>query len=740
MPLRTPRLLPLAFALGLSFVPPMTRATVESGGLAASPDRSAAAVAEQETARLAAVEVTVSQVELAAPFEGGQVARGARAGLLGNLDFLDAPYSSVAYTAALAEAQQADSVGDVLQNDPTVRVAKGFGNFQEVYVLRGFPVYSDDITLNGAFGLLPRQFVAAELLERVEVFRGANAFLNGAAPGGSGVGGSINLVPKRAPSGGVRRVTLGLQGEGEAYAAADLGQRFGADEAWGLRVNAVRRDGESAIEGQERRLSVLSLGTDYAGERVRFSADAGLQDQRLDAPRPQVTPLGNVPRPPSPEVNFAQPWTYADERQAFGVLRAEFDLSDRVSAWLGAGARNGEEANVLANPSAAADGSTTAYRFDNAREDAVHSLDAGLTAEAMTGTLRHRFVVSASAVSLDSKNAYAFSSFFAPFAGDLYRPVAVVAPAATFFVSGDLTAPRRTEATDTRSFAVADAIDFRDGQITATLGLRHQRIDTRSYDYNTGALTGRYDDDAVTPSLGVLVRASERLSVYGNYAESLQPGQVAPAVSGGTPIRNAGEVLAPFRGEQVEVGVKFDGGAIAGTAALFRLSRPNAIVVGDRFTADGEQRSTGVELALFGAPRDGLRLLGGLTLLDAEQARTQGGANEGRTPVGVPELQANANIEWDVAAVEGLTFDARAVHTGPQPIDAANTVELEAWTRWDVGARYAFEAGRVPVTLRARVENLFDAAHWTSVGGFPGANYLILGTPRTVIVSASFDF
>ncbi len=690
---------------------------------------------------LDAVEVTApSQVALPDPFAGGQVARGARAGLLGNLDFLDAPYASQAYTSALVEAQQADSVGDVLQNDPTVRVAKGFGNFQEVYVLRGFPVYSDDITLNGVFGLLPRQFVAAELLERVEVFRGANALLNGAAPGGSGVGGSINLVPKRAPASGVRRATVGLQGEGEAYAAVDLGQRFGADQAWGLRLNGVRRDGESAIDAQERRLSVLSLGTDYAGERLRFSADIGLQDQRLDAPRPQVTPLGGVPRPPSADVNFAQPWTYADERQAFGVLRAEIDLSERVRAWVGAGLRDGDEANVLANPSATPDGRTTAYRFDNTREDDVRSLDTGLSADLVTGALRHRVVVSASAVSLESRNAYAFSSFFAPFAGDLYRPVAVAAPDATFFIGGDLAAPRVTEATDNRSFAVADAIDFNDGQVTATFGLRHQRIDTRSYDYTTGVLTGRYDDDAVTPSLGLLLRASERLSVYGNYAESLQPGQVAPAVSGGTPIRNAGEVLAPFRGEQVELGVKFDGGAIAGTAALFRLSRPNAIVVGDRFTADGEQRSTGVELALFGEPRDGLRLLGGLTLLDAEQARTQGGANEGRTPVGVPELQANLNLEWDLPAVAGLTVDARVVHTGSQPVDAANVIELEAWTRWDLGVRYTLEAGRVPVTLRARVENVANAQHWTSVGGFPGANYLILGTPRTVSVSASFDF
>ena len=96
---------------------------------------------------------------------------------------MDSPFASTNFTADIIREQQARSIADVLQNDPVVRVAKGFGNFQELYVMRGFPVYSDDMTYNGLYGVLPRQYVAAELSERVEVFRGASAFLNGAAPG-----------------------------------------------------------------------------------------------------------------------------------------------------------------------------------------------------------------------------------------------------------------------------------------------------------------------------------------------------------------------------------------------------------------------------------------------------------------------------------------------------------------------------------------------------------------------------
>ncbi len=681
-----------------------------------------------------------SQVELTSEYAGGQVARGGRAGLLGNLDYLDAPFSGTAYTSELVLNQQSQSVGDVLQNDPVVRVAKGFGNFQEVYILRGFPVYSDDITLNGVYGVLPRQSVAAESLERVEVFRGASAFINGAAPGGSGVGGTINLVPKRAPDGGIQRLTLGYETAGQGYAAVDLGQRFGANNDWGVRFNAALRDGETSVEDQNRNLSVFSIGTDYAGDRFRFSADLGYQDNQIDAPRPQVTPLGDIPAVPDADVNFAQPWTYTSEEQLYGAVRGEYDLTSNVKVWLGAGARNGEEDNVLANPRATEDGVLSAYRFDNTREDAVVSFDTGLSAEFDTGPVGHRIAISASSVNLESKNAYAFSSFVDTFASDLYSQIAVVAPAADYFIGGDLASPLKTEEVTNQSFAIADTLSFLDDRVLATIGLRQQNIETASFNYNSGAYLSGYEDSKITPAFGLVYKATDQFSVYGNYAESLQPGEIAPATSGGVAIGNAGEVLEPFTGEQVEVGAKYDGGDFGATLSLFQLTRPNTIVVDQVFTASGEQENSGLELSVFGEPVNGVRLIGGATLLDSKLSRTQDGLNEGNTPIGVPELQANLNAEWDVAAISGLTLDGRIVYTSEQYTDGANTRQIDGWTRLDLGVRYALEVGAQPVTLRARVENITDEAYWASTGGYPGANYLILGNPRTISLSASIDF
>lgn len=58
-------------------------------------------------------------------FAGGQVAKGARIGILGNKEQLETPFSVISYTSQLIEDQQARGVGDVLANDPTVRLSQG---------------------------------------------------------------------------------------------------------------------------------------------------------------------------------------------------------------------------------------------------------------------------------------------------------------------------------------------------------------------------------------------------------------------------------------------------------------------------------------------------------------------------------------------------------------------------------------------------------------------------------------
>jgi len=702
-----------------------------------------AAQAQDSTSEPVATVVVTASADassqgLPSAYPGGQVARGGRLGLLGNVDIMDTPFNSMNYTQALIQDQQARSVADVVQNDPSVRVARGFGNYQELYVIRGFAVNSDDLAYNGLYGLLPRQFVASELLERVEVLRGANSFVNGAAPGGGGIGGAINLLPKRAPNAPLTQLTVGVETGGQAYVATDFANRFGPEGRLGVRVNAVRREGDTAIDRESRELSLYSVGVDYRGRGYRLSADVGHQDHQLRGARPSVTMAAGVPiiAAPSSDSNYAQPWTYSGERDTFGTLRGEVDLPGGATAWAALGMRSGIEANIISSPTVTdVGGNATMTRFDNTREDKVRTGEVGVRTELKTGAVSHKLSASLSGFHSESKNAYGMSDF-AGFASNIYRPVDAAAPSSGFFTGGNMNDPLLTSKAILSSFAVADTLGFMDERLLVTVGARHQTIKSFGYDYNTGAPNARYDKSEVTPVAGIVYKPIKGVSVYANYSEALQQGPVAA----GTDIVNQGEVFAPFVSRQKEIGVKYDSGKFGMTAAVFATSQPSAYVQDRRFGVFGEQRNRGVELSVFGTPARGLRLLGGLTLLEAEQRQTAGGVNEGKDAIGVPGTQLNLGAGWEVPGVQGLSLNARALYTATQYADAANTQKLPSWSRLDIGANYLMRFMDRDVTLRARIDNVTDKNYWASAGGYPGFGYLVQGAPRSVVVSATVDF
>ena len=681
---------------------------------------------------------------LSKAYAGGQVARGGRMGILGSVDMMDAPFGSTSYTQQFIADQQARSVGDLLQSDPAVRMSRGYGNFQEVYVIRGFALDSDDVAYNGLYGVLPRQYVSPELLERVEVFRGASAFLNGAAPGGSGIGGAINLMPKRAGNAPLTELTVGVESGGHAYAALDVARRFGENKEWGVRVNAAKRQGATAIEREDHDVGMFSGGLDYRGRGYRLSADAGYQNFKLTSPRPSVG-IGSVavlPSAPDAAKNFAQPWSYSKEHDVFGTARAEVDLARDVVAWAAFGSRSTKEANSLAEPSlTSVNGDATVSRFDNARKQEIRTGELGVRGKLVMGAVKHTVVASWSGHWNEAKNAYAIGNAFAT---NIYAPIDVAAPA-TPYTGGIMRDPRITQKTILGSYALADTMAFLDEQLLLTVGLRRQQIKDAGYDYNTSVLQGKaYDESATTPVAGIVFKASKDVSLYANYIEALVKG---PAASGTYEengqrrnVDNMGEVFAPYRSKQKEIGVKYDGGRLGMSAALFTTAKPLLAVVGTRAEMAGEQRNRGLELSVFGTPLQGVRLLGGLTWLDAQQSGTDVAANNGKRPIGAPRTQVSAGGEWDVPGAPGLSLNARAIYTSAQYADLANSKQLPSWTRLDLGARYLTQVAGHDVTLRARVDNVADRSYWSSAVSSFNVGSLVLAAPRTVVVSAAVAF
>ena len=703
----------------LAFVASQASAQVQAPATAAS----SPAPVQMETVVVKA-SADASAGGLKAPYAGGQVARGGRVGILGSQDMMDTPFAITNYTQKLIQDTQAQSIGDALQYDAGVRVARGFGNYQQVYFVRGLPVFSDDMSYNGLYGLLPRQYLAAELVERIEVLHGAGAFLNGASPGGSGLGGAVNVTPKRAPNEALNEVTLGVDSRGSSYVALDAARRFGVDQSLGVRVNAVNRDGDTPVDDAKRKLGMLSVGLDFHTSILRVSADLGYQDYRLRGAQPSVTFAAGVPILPAPDAkrNFGQSWTQSSERDVFGTLRAEYDLTPDVTVWGAVGARHGAESNDLANPTVTdAAGTMNFLRFTGTRTDRIATAEVGSHGKVKTGDIGHTLVLSAATYRAKTDAPSQFADFGGVTAGTLYAPVAIAPPPTT----SSFQSPSDTR---TSSVAASDTLSMLGDSLLVTIGARKQMFRDPINDYSQGR---------VTPVGGVVYKVNKMVSVYATYVEGLVKGDIAPATFGfpAQPVVNAGTTFKPYQTKQSELGVKFDGGRLGGSFNVFHVKKPVFAVnpTSLAFEETDSQTNRGAELSLFGEPMPGLKLLGGASYLNAK-------VGAGTRAIGTPSTQINVGAELEVPGVSGFAINALGVHTSSQFADAANTQQVPAWNRLDLGARYTMGISDKELTLRLAITNVTNRNYWASAGGFPGAGYLVVGDPRMVTLSGTLSF
>ncbi|MGQ2934973.1 MAG: TonB-dependent receptor [Sphingopyxis sp.] len=676
-----------------------------------------------------------------------KVTSGGNVGVFGTKAAEDIPFNIRSYNEALILNQQPDSLGEVLENDPTVRTALGFGIAGEVFVIRGFDLSSDDVGFDGLYGITPRQIVAPELVSSVQVINGASAFLNGAAPGGSGIGGSVNLLPKKAER-DVIRATLGYTSAAHLSGAVDVARRFGANGEWGLRINGSARRGDIAIDDEFHSSYVLGATLDYNNGPLRAALNLNYQRLNQTYWRGQVGIGGVIPRVPHADTNYSQPWSQILTKDYFGTFSLEYDLSDAAMLYAKVGARDGREdqttAGITLNDPVT--GAATGSGSYVPREDNNESATAGIRIKLEGGGMSHEINAGAAVSWQVNRNAFDFG---AAYPANLYAPVIVPAPTPGGFVGGDLDNVFPIGRNRVASVFFSDTLGLLDDRILITGGLRLQEIKTTSYSYADGARTGGYKESAATPVLGLVVKPAPGLSLYGNRIEGLVAGSVAPLTiddgnGNAIPVVNRGAVLPPVKSTQYEVGGKLNFGRFNAGLALFQIDKPNSFVDPDTLVYGnyGTQRNRGVEITLDGEPVDGLRIISGLTFNDAKLRRTEGGVNEGKDAVGVPEVLANANVEWDLPFLPALTLVGRVVYTGKQAVDSANTLELDSWTRFDLGARYVALVGDTPLTLRFNVDNVADKRYWaTAYNAFSAfGSRLLQGGPRTFKASASIEF
>ncbi|MFF8800914.1 MULTISPECIES: TonB-dependent receptor [unclassified Methylobacterium] len=664
-------------------------------------------------------------------YPGGVVGSGSRLGLLGNRNVFDQPFSSTSYTEKLIRDQQARNVQDVVNNDPSIRTnVPAFSGILGFFI-RGFPVFAQDIAFNGLFGVADAFNPAIEPIERVEVLRGPSTLLSGVPPFGN-IGGVINLIPKRATEEPLNRVTLGYGSDAQIYKAIDISRRFGDAKEWGIRFNGAFNNGRTPIDNQSLHFGVAALALDYRGERLRASLDLGYQELDFTSPlRNRNVAAGvRIPRAPNLNLNQHQPWEYRDSANQQLATRFEYDLTPDLTVY-GAYGRSNFRQEYFG-------GVLTIFNTRGDYRDPISYLpflivnrtaEAGLRGTVETGPIKHSFGLAAVGFWQDLAQPPA-QNVGAPIVSNLYDPV-TVAPRSTVGLSN---ATPRTSSRINRSIAIADTMSLFEDRVLLTVGGRWQSLDVNAYNAVTGFRTGESSSGAFSPGVGLVVKPWERLSLYANYIEGLT--SPAPPVN----AVNANAAFPAAVSRQTEVGAKYDFGSVGVGFAAFDIEQPFGFLDTSTlvFSVDGRQRNSGVELTVFGEPAPGIRLLGGVSLLDGIQVQSQDPRNVGRVAVGVPEAQVNLYGEYDLPPnfVPGLTLTGRVIYTSAQYYDLANSQKIPDWATLDLGLRYAGTFQDRPLTLRANVVNVTGNNYWASTG----RGILSQGTPRTILLSASMDF
>lgn len=671
---------------------------------------------------------------------GYKVETAKSVGPWGGRKLLDTPYSMTVISEELIRNSVVDSTDQLFLMNPTIQLLQPFNmNGLTRVMMRGFLIQSNMV--DGMQGNTSGQGLFIENVERMETMTGLSGFMYGIG----NVGGVLNYLSKRPTESAKRDVTVGNYGGSQYFAHADLGGPIDADGRFAYRVNLLTHDGDTAIEEQSLKRSMISGALDWhATDRLLFGIDAMVGSYELKG-RPGQWGFANTltALPSVPDTGHL--WASSDnmndiDTKRYGA-RVLWDISDTFAFRAGYAFQKDERDTIFSSLTVT---SGTAYSlarsfvrsYKTDTESAYAYLDAkfdpfGIASKLTVGI--NGYVVNgygghttAGALPAQIGNAYTNLSLSDPSSANVALPA---------FDFGSLHM-LKTDRTRTRNLIIGNETVFND-QWSMLLGLNRAKYLVENYNAPTGAVTSRYDKSRTTPTASLLFKPVPGLTTYLTYIEALSQGQI---VSGAN-FTNDGEIMPPAVSKQYEAGIKTELGGSLLTASLFQIEKANAYTQDNgngTFTVfqNGKQQHQGMEFTASGKVARDLTLLGGLTLMDAEVKKSTNNVGLGKIPQGVAERMLKLYGEYNFPFLRELTATGGLYYTGKSYIDAANTREAPAYTTVDLGLRYATRVSGHDTTLRALVTNLTDKRYWMS-------NYTIgtmMGAPRTVSFSASVAF
>ena len=674
-------------------------------------------------------------------------------GLTGEQDIMKVPYTAQSISAKSIDMMAAPTgqIGQVLTNVPSIRT--GTSLIKTDFSMRGMLANGSAMYLNN----IPGFYImcigpVTNTIDRADVLVGPAATLSGSVQSYNGPGdgqpGSVYLYTKKATGEDFNRITLSNSGYGDWGEQFDISRsHLGSDGSWGLRVYGMHDKGGMSIEGAKREKNNISVDLSHETEKSKTNFYAGYVDERLNGTerRFSISKLARwVPGAPDSSKSYDDPNAmYSDWYGWQTTLNHEQKINDNLSWFLNAGMNDmtnkrliySSQINIddMGNIILDGDDATGIWQQNLFLKNKYAQI--GLKGKVNTGAVEHNwvFAIDRSHRVMDFTNSANNKDIVKPMKNYIYSNPNI-------YTGIQFKKDWYTQIPDSgRAFLYQEmdtSINIMDTMNIGKWSLL--AAGTRRHGNYRGVKPGnQIKDDQFSPTFGVSYQPNENLSLYGAYSKATTRG--VPVFQ--TKYQNNGEILDAIKITQKEIGAKYKWDKMYAAISYFDTEQPQYSEIEKAgftkkfYLLDGKNHYKGIDFNVTGQIAKKWNLFGGFEYLDA---KVEGGTYDG--------CKTDSSAKW--SAVLGLEYmpnedwslSGRMNYVGKGIINRKDKTELEvpSSTVFDLFAKYKTSWGDTPVTLSAGCYNVFNRSYWALQPGQD--NKLLLSSPRSFIVSASFDF
>lgn len=303
-------------------------------------------------------------------------------------------------------------------------------------------------------------------------------------------------------------------------------------------------------------------------------------------------------------------------------------------------------------------------------------------------------------------------------------PVDVYNPTPGYYNSSVPFIPRYRNSADQYAFFAEDRLELND-KLSIVGGLRYDRVSIQRD--NLVASTQDFDKtySSVGGRLGAVYLVQPDTSVYAQFSRAADPARALMFLSA------ANSAFDFTTGRQFEIGIKQSILDKKGdwSLSLYQIKKSNLMTRDSTnpslWVQVGQQSTQGIEGTLSLPIANKLQFDANATLLKARYddfTESVGGvatSRNGNVPTNVPERVANAWLGWKV--LPNWTLSAGMRYVGERYANTANTIKLPSYTTTDLAIQWRVGPA---TTLTLRGFNVFDKYYFTTAY-YSGTQWLV---------------